>query len=439
MEFDLTENLNITEYTLRVMLEVVIVLGIGLIMGLEREYSALEKGEKKGETPAALFAGVRTFPLVALLGYLSILLGDQFSSSWIFPIAFLSVAVFSVSSYYLSNLKNEVGSTTEFALLAIFLISGIVYQQEYLLAAFLGLLITGLLAFKVTMHRAVTMLSRRDILSILLFAAITALILPLLPNIDIGPYGAFNPFKIWMIASLYIALNFVGYFLHKFLGTKYSVVTTGVLGGFISSTATAWYFSRLGGKSKSGGMAYVGAILLASSIMFPRLLIWLFVLSPVLFNELWIPILVFGIIGFFAGFYYSKKSLGAENLEKQSITNPINLKDASVFVGLYVLILLLVGFSEEQLGNQGVFFAAGISGLTTIDAITISMASYAQSLGITVASIAILIAAFSNTLIKYVLCLIFGNNRMRKFASVGFVPIFAALLAYLLYLSTIAN
>ncbi len=433
MEFDITENLNISQYTLQVMLEVVIVLAIGLIMGLEREYAGLERGEREGAVPAALFAGVRTFPLVGLLGYLSFLISDQFAFPWIFPVAFLAVALFSISSYYLISQRNEVGSTTQFALLAVFLTSGIVYQQEYLLAAFLGLIITGLLAFKVTMHQAVAKLSRRDILSILLFAAITALILPLLPNIDIGPYGAFNPFKIWVIVSLYMALNFFGYFLHKFLGSKYSVVTTGVLGGFISSTATAWYFSRLGGRMKNGGMAYVGAILLASSIMFPRLLIWLSVLSPELLSTLWLPVLVMGLIGFSAGYYYSKKALGAEKLKGQSIANPINIKDAFVFVGLYVVILLLVGFSEDKLGSHGVFFAAGISGLTTIDAITISMAGYANNLGIDVASIAILLAAFSNTLLKYVLCLIFGNNAMRKYATIGYIPIFTALILYLIY------
>lgn len=434
MEFDLTESLNITDFTLQAMMEVLIVLGIGLIMGLEREYSSIQKGIRQGAVRSELFAGVRTFPLVALMGYLSIFLGDELSLPWLFPLTLIVVAAFSVAAYYLSNLKREDGSTTQFALLAAFLLSGIVYHQEYLLAAFLGLLITALLAFKVGMHKAVTKLSQRDILSILLFAVITALILPLLPNIDLGPYGAFNPFRIWLIATIFISLNFVGYFLHKFIGSKYSIVTTGILGGFISSTATAWYFSRLGGKSKEGGMSYVGAIMLASSIMFPRLLIWLFVLNATLFSKLWLPILVFGLIGFFSGFYFSKKSFGKVQSEEQTIENPINLKDASVFVFLYIVILLLVGFAEETLGNRGVYFAAGISGLTTIDAITISMAGYMNTLGISVASIAILIAAFSNTLIKFVLCLIFGNNNMRKYAAIGFTPIFAALIAYMVYL-----
>src|SRR5690606_8743262 len=249
------------------------------------------------------------------------------------------------------------------------------------------------------------------------------------PNIDLGPYGAFNPFRMWLSATIFISPNFDGYFLHKFIGSKYSIVTTGILGGFISSTATAWYFSRLGWKSKEGGMSYVGAIMLASSIMFPRLLIWLFVLNTTLFSELWLPILVFGMIGFFSGFYFSKKSFGKEQFEEQTIENPINLKDASVFVFLYIIILLMVGFAEETLGNRGVYFAAGISGFTTIDAITISMAGYVNTLGISVASIAILIAAFSNTLIKFVLCLIFGNNNMRKYSAIGFLPIFAALIA----------
>lgn len=438
MDFNLTENLDISQSTLRILFELLIVLGIGVIVGLEREYSAVrdhknEKGERE-----ELFAGVRTFPLVALIGYLSILLSDTVSV-WIFPVAFFAVASFAVTSYYLDNLKERDGSTTEFSLLAVFLISALVYSGEYLVSVFLGLLITALLTFKVHIHRAVARLNRQEVLSILLFVVITALVLPLLPNTDFGPYGALNPYKIWFIVTIFIALNFIAYFLHKFIGSKYSIITTGVLGGFISSTATAWYFSRLGGKSKEGGMTHVGAILIASSIMFPRLLIWLVVLNPTLLGEIWLAVVVFGLIGFGSGFYFTKKSLGTEEFGERSIGNPINLKDAGVFGIIYVVILLVVGFAESQFGDQGVFIAAGISGLTDVDAITISMAEYGgNSISMNSAAIAVLIAAFANTIFKYALCLIFGNALMKKYASIGFIPIFVAGLGYMAYLLFVA-
>lgn len=434
MDFNLSENLDVSEFTLRILLELLIVLGIGVIVGLEREYSAAKDAEINEKTGSELFAGVRTFPIVALIGYLSIFLSNEVSS-WIFPVALLVVSAFSVTAYYISNLKNKDGSTTEFALIAVFLLSSLVYMGEYLLSAFIALLITVLLTFKVKIHRAVARLSRQEILSILLFAAITALVLPLLPNQDFGPYGALNPYKIWFIVTIFIALNFVAYFLHKFIGSKYSIITTGVLGGFISSTATAWYFSRLAGKSKEGGMTHVGAIIIASSIMFPRLLIWLVVINPGLLKNLWLPVVIFGLIGFGAGFYFTRKSLGDEDFEERSIGNPINLKDAGIFGVIYVIILLAVGFAEAQFGNQGVLLAAGISGLTDVDAITISMAEYSKgSITNNTAATAILIAAFANTLIKYAFCLIFGNSNMRRYASWGFIPIFVAGIAYIVYM-----
>lgn len=432
MNFNLTENLALSEATLKVLIELLIVLGIGLVIGLEREYSKAVRSESQKHHE--LFAGVRTFPVVALIGYLAIYLNGVFAS-WIFPVVLLGLIGFVVTAYFTNTRRHIEGSTTEFALIAVFLLSALVYHGEYLLSAFIGLLIAVLLTFKVSMHRAVAKLDRKDLLSILIFVAITALILPLLPDKNYGPYGALNPFKIWSIVSIFIALNFIAYFLHKFIPSRYSILTTGVLGGFVSSTATAWYFSRQGGKSDNGGMTHVGAIVIASSIMFPRLLIWLFVLNTALLADIWIPIMIFGALGFGLGFYLSKKSLGKEDTGERDIQNPINIKDASIFAVLYVLILLLVGYAEQQLGSSGVYYAAGISGLTDVDAITISMADYAgDSVSLTTASIAILIAAFSNTIIKYGLCLVFGNNTIRKYASLAYVPLFVAGIAYITYL-----
>ncbi len=431
MEFNFTETFNLSPEMIRLFLEILIVLGIGLLVGLERQYS---KSRKEQEQAVELFAGVRTFPLVAIIGYISIYLGDLLSY-WIFALALVSVAAFAGISYYAGRMKRHAGATTEFALLLVFLLSGLVYTDHYLLAVFVALTVTALLAFKVNIHWAVSRLSQQDILSILLFAVITALILPLLPDKDFGPYGALNPFKIWLIVTIYITLNFVGYFLHKFIDTRYSILATGVLGGFASSTATAWYFSRLGGKEPTGGTTHVAAIILASSIMFPRLLIWLFVLNAELLIELWIPVLIFGIIGFGMGYFLSRRSLSSGDVHSREIENPINLRDALTFGVLYIIILMLVGYADDQFGSQGVYYAAGISGLTDVDAMTISMANYAKgSIEIAVAAAAVLIAAWSNTLVKYVLCLIFGNKQMRRYASYAFLPILAIVMGYVVFL-----
>lgn len=431
MDFNPVESLNLSDAAIHFFQDILIVLGIGLLIGLEREYA---KSQQNEDSAQEMFAGVRTFPLVGIIGYLAIYIGDRFSF-WIYPVVLGGVILLTIVAYYLSRLRKRVGATTELAFIATFLLSSLVYLEEYLLSAFLALLITALLAFKVNLHKAISTFSRKDILSILLFAVITVLILPLLPNKDFGPYGVLNPFKIWLIVTIFIALNFVAYFLHKFIDSRHSILTTGVLGGFVSSTATTWYLSRLGGRTSEGGMTQIAAITLASSIMFPRLLVWLIVLSPELFSILWLPITIFGALGFSIGLYYIKLSTGEHNFEERKITNPINFKDALFFALLYILILLLVGFAKDYLGSKGVFLAAGLSGLTDVDAITISLSNYAnQSIQLSVASVAIIIAAFSNTLVKFAICLVFGNRIIRRYAGFAFGSLFAAGLAYVLYL-----
>jgi uncharacterized membrane protein (DUF4010 family) len=423
---DFFQNLGLDQAMLTTIKELLIVLGIGLLLGLEREYSKQEKVER-------LFAGVRTFPIVALIGYLALLLADQFFSL-IYAVAFTGILII-VALAYSRTQKEDVGSTTEFSLIIAFILGSLVYAKHYHLAVTVAVIVTTLLTLKIRIHEAVHKLSQKDIFSILYFIIITALVLPLLPDEDFGPYGVLNPYKIWLIVSIFVALNFLAYFLAKFFDHQRSIILTGILGGFASSTATAWYFSRQSGKSEQGGIIQAAAIILASSIMFPRLLIWLLIFNMSLFNTLWLPVILFGALGVGVGYYLSNKGMGKQPESKHQIENPINFREALFFAFIYIVIQLVVGFAEEQYGSEGVYLAAGISGLTDIDAITISLADYGkESVSRNVAAVAILIAAFSNTIVKYAFCLIFGNANMKRHVSYAFLPLFAMGIGYILFL-----
>ncbi len=429
MDLQFWESLNLSPETFHAVKDLLVVLGIGFLLGLEREYAKGRSGEEK-----ELFAGVRTFPLVAIMGYLAVYLADRITF-WIYPVVLFCVFAFIIVSYVTYYKQRKAGATTEISLMLTFLLSGLVFVNEYLLSASLALLMATLLAMKVNLHKAVQALSHADIISILQFAVITALVLPLLPDVDLGPYGVFNPYKIWFIVSLFIALNFLAFFLQKFISPKYSTLTAGVLGGFVSSTATTWYLAKKAGRGKPGGVVEAAGIILASSIMFPRLLIWLLLLNLELFLQLAVPVLALGLIGFGVGVALSRSSIRSESQDAPAIENPINLKDALIFGGLYVVILLLVGFAEEKAGSGGVYLAASISGLTDVDAITISMAEYgSRSHLMHMAAVATLIAALTNTVLKYVLCLILGNATLRRKTSLGFIPIGLVGLGYLAYL-----
>lgn len=410
--------------------ELLIVLGIGLLLGIEREFSKNRPDSEK----VKVFAGVRTFPIVALAGYAGALLAEAFSV-WILVAAFAGVLAIIALAYQGSRGK-DLGTTTEFSLMMTFILGALVFTGKYHLSVTIAVLVTALLTLKIRMHEVVKRLSRDEILAILLFVVITALVLPLLPNEDYGPYGVLNPYTVWLIVVIFVTLNFLSYFLSKFLDEKRSTLTIGILGGFASSTATAWYFSRQSRKSRDGDRLRAAAIVLASSIMFFRLLIWLALLNFALLRAIWIPVSVFGLIGLGGGYWLSRQQKQQEenHVVPAGTNNPINLREALFFGLIYLLIQLLVGYTDEQYGASGTFIASGISGITDIDAITISMADLGKEAGKeTVAATAVIIAAFANTLVKYAFCLIFGNASLRRYASFVFIPLFLLGIGYVVF------
>jgi len=422
---DFWQTLGLNSDILHSLQEVLIVLGIGLLLGLEREMS-------KGGPDVPIFAGVRTFPIVTLTGYVAMLLAAEYSV-WIFVGTLFGAAAL-IAMSYVGSKAEQLGTTTEFSLLIAFLLGGLVFTGRYHLAVSVAVAVAALLSLKDPLHQAVQRLSQKDVHSILFFLVITALALPLLPNIDMGPYGIFNLFRIWLIVVIFVALNFLGYFLTKFLDQKKSTLLTGILGGFVSSTATAWFFSRQSRKNQEGGVIEAAAIVLASSIMFPRLLIWLLLLNFELFRSLWIPIVVLGLMGIGIGYWISRRHGAVAEGPPKEVKNPINLREALFFGVIYLGIQFIVGYANEHFGESGVYVASGISGMTDIDAIAISMARFGKEApGIGIAGTAIVIAALTNTLVKYGFCLVFGNRNLKRYSSLAFLPIFALGVGYIIF------
>jgi uncharacterized membrane protein (DUF4010 family) len=353
----------------------------------------------------------------------------------VFLVALAGTIAMTALSYHRTAKKGNRGGTTEFALVLVFLLGGLVALEFYQITIAIAVVVTTVLALKVRMHNVVRALDRREVFSILQFAIISALVLPILPDQDFGPYQAINLYRTWLVVVIFVSLNFVAYFLSKFIRSDRSILATGILGGFASSTATTWYFSRKE-VGESGGQMEAVAILLASSIMFPRLLVWLLLLNRNLLMELWVPILVLAVVGLGVGGWLIRRSQQEVKTQARNRPsgNPINFKDALIFAGVYQGIQLLVAVAGDQFGDQGVYLASGIAGLTDVDAITISMADFeTKELGLAVAAIAIMIGALSNTLVKYILCLTFGNTQLRRLTSMGFVPIFVLGVGYIIY------
>lgn len=409
------------------LLSFLLALGIGILMGLEREHSKNDAGDG-----SEIFAGIRTFPLLTTLGFALMVLGRNLSI-WIFTVGLAGIIAFAISSYISSYQEERRGGTTETATIVAFLLGGMVQAGFMGIAVLIGIVVTGLLALKVQLHSAIGKVGQQDIFALLQFIVLTILVFPLLPDKAFGPYDVLNPSEIWWIVIIILGIDFLGYLLAKFIGKKKGTVITGVLGGFASSTAVAWSFSRKSREGEEHVGEYAGGIVLASSIMFPRILIWLYLWNKTLFWELLLPVLMIGVLGVLLGVYIVRKEKQKGEGMEHEPRNPLNLLSALTFGFLYAAILLLVAFSKDNFGEEGIYIASGISGLTDVDAITISMSKLGgDRFPVFVSHIAIVIGAISNSFLKYGICLVFGSSLMRQWISIGFLPIIAASLFYLL-------
>jgi uncharacterized membrane protein (DUF4010 family) len=254
------------------------------------------------------------------------------------------------------------------------------------------------------------------------FGIVSVIILPLLPNHPYGPWGVLNPRVIWWMVVLISAISMVGYVLMKFLGLRRGMALTGLLGGLASSTATTLGLSQKAREAKREAAAYFAlGIVLASTIMFFRVLFLTWVVDEGLGAALLVPIAIPAATGLLAGAYlWRKKSeTAAAGLE---VKNPMELGSAIKFGLLFAVVLVAARAAHHYFGATGLFVAAGLAGLTDVDAITISTARLARDgvLASSTANAAILLASAANTVVKGGLAVSLGGKALRS----AILPIF---------------
>lgn len=398
-----------------------IALLIGFLVGLQREFDH-DISEKPDEKQ---FAGVRTFSLIALTGCTAAFLSDLAGSSWIFIGVFMALVVMVGIAYLLVGQKGSIGMTTEVAALLTALIGALAYWEQITLAVALGVIITALLSFKLELHGLAERLTRQDLLATLKFAIITAIILPVLPNIPIWdqpPFDVLVPYKIWLMVVLISGISFSGYILIKIVGSRRGISLTGLLGGLASSTAVTLSFAQRSRKNSALGKPFALAIMLAWSVMFARVMIEVAVVHAPLLSTLWLPITVAGLLGlgYSLYLYFSPR---ADDEEDVSVSNPFELGPAITFGLLYGFILLATNAAEQFLGNTGLYLSSIISGLADVDAITLTTAELSRngSIDAATATRAIVLAVVSNTSVKGMIVLSTGSAALRRAILPGFL------------------
>ncbi len=390
---------------------------IGILIGLQREYAHRGPDERA-------FAGVRTFPLIALLGCSAALAADLLDSPWPFVAAMLVLGVFLTVSYYADVSQGRPGLTTEITALLAALAGAFVYWDQIALAVALGVAVTALLSFKLELHGFVRNLTQEDIYAAIKFAVITAIILPVLPNRNFGPapFDVFNPYEIWLLVVLISGISFVGYVLVKVLDARSGVGLIGLLGGLASSTAVTLSFTQRSQNNPSLARPFAFAIIIAWTVMYGRVLVAVAALNFPLASLIGIPIAASILSGLAYCFYlfYRQRT---DNREPVSLSNPFELAPAIKFGLLFVLILLISKAAQVFGGNSALLVSSFLSGLADVDAIALSVAELSRggSLAIGVAGQAVLLAAIANTLAKGALVLIGGTSGLRRAILPGYL------------------
>jgi uncharacterized membrane protein (DUF4010 family) len=416
---------------LEFLVRMLVACGIGFVIGLEREFAS------HAEAKQEIFAGVRTFMIVALLGFVAALLSFAFTP-WLFITALLGVIVFAAVHYLADTSKGQVGGTTEFTVLLAFLLGGATLLGYVEASLALMVIVVSLLSLKVRLHEFIGRITQEELFAFIRFVVVALLVFPFLPNEAYGPYEAINPREIGWIVILVSGLGFGGYLLTKFLGPDKGTLFAGIAGGLVSSTMTTWVFTQKSRESASFSRQCAVAILAAAAVMALRLLVLIWIFNRSLLPGLLLPVGLMLAASLGAAWYFFRRQ--GKPMDKQvalPLGAPLRLWEAVLFGLFFIGMLLLVNYANDVFGTKGILLSSAIAGLVDVDAIALSIAK-ARALPTLTAQNAILIAALVNTLFKMAIPLWLGAPPLRRYALMGYGLCFLGGLIGLVWINVMA-
>lgn len=386
-----------------------IATGIGLLIGLERERVSSAR------------AGLRTFALVGMFGALAAMLGGQLGSFAPFVAGLVIVALTIVAAYLRHPDPSDPGTTSVAALVVCYCLGAATWLGHAQLAVMLAVTTTVLLYFKAQLRGLATRLDARDWISILQFGVLSLVILPILPNEEMGPYGALNPHQIWRMVVLIAGVSLAGYAALQLVGVRYGAVFVGVFGGLASSTATTLLYARQARELPAASAMAALVIVIANLVMVLRVAVIAAVVAPGVAPTLaraLIPALALGVL---AALWHWRQLPARGGAVLPATGNPTELKTALGFGAAYALVLLAAAWLSEMAGSRGLYALAFVSGLTDVDAITLSsLRLYALErleLGVTVTAIGI--AMLANLAFKLGIAAVIGGRALGARAAIG--------------------
>ncbi len=391
--------------TLELFLDLGTALGLGLLIGTERGWSHRDTEDSR------LLAGIRTFGLIGLTGGLAALLGNLFGlAAWIAVLAIIGLLTV---AGYLSEQRSvgDLGLTNATTLLLTFLLGSLAMHDNRSLAAACAVVVALLLSLKEPLHSGLRRLSEKELSGALKLLFISLVLLPALPNQGYGPWASFNPYAIWWMVVLIAGIGFAAYVAIRLIGPRHGLLVTALLGGMVSSTAMTITLARLHHGRNLQAILSAG-LLATSALMFPRVLIEIGLVNAALLPALVWPLGLAALI--YTGgalLYFRRAGAEVQGNPEPPLKNPFELAPALRFAALLVLILFMVEAGRHWFGAAGVYLVALLSGLSDVDAITLSLSRQAlHGLDPEVAALGIYLAALSNSVTKAVLILLIGGR-----------------------------
>jgi uncharacterized membrane protein (DUF4010 family) len=377
-------------------------LGLGLLIGLQREHARTELG------------GIRTFPLLALLGLICGLLADEWGAAVVVA-GFLGVTSLAV----LANLsrirqKTDTGNqTTEAAALLTFALGAYLATDGYAEALVIGAIAAVLLQFKRPMHRFAHAIEEREIHAVMRFVIVSLIILPILPDQTYGPFQVLNPRQIWLMVVLIVGIGLAGYVSYKFFGERAGVLPGGILGGVVSSTATTVAYARRAKEAPDSAALAAITIMIASAVAVARVIVEVAVVAPGILAGVLPPLLAQLLLmaAVTGGMLHFHRQNGNVMPEQE---NPAELKTALIFAALYALAIFTTAAAKDHFGDEALYGVAVISGFVDVDAITLSSTQLAaaQRIDATTTWRVILIAVLVNLVFKAGVALSLGSAKL---------------------------
>lgn len=397
--------------------------GLGLLVGLQRE-----RGDHE-------MAGVRTFTLISVLGVLAGFLTREYENPYILPVFVIAITALMVTANIIKAERDDnpkIGQTTEVAILLMFAIGSYLVLGSLTIGVIVGGMLAILLYVKESLHNFIDKLEDKDLSAIMTFAGISLVVLPILPDKTFGPYRVLNPKNIWLMVTLIVGISILGYFIYKWLGKKVGMISNGILGGIISSTATTASYARKAKDSEFAGKISAFVILVSITVSLVRVLIEVGVVIPEKLSEIIVPIFILFVfmvllsVGLF--FTLNKQNSSDEMPEPK---NPAQFKTALFFGFLYAIVLLAAAFSNEKFGDSGLYIVSFIGGLANKDTITLSLSQLIKDgLDASLGWKLIMTAIISNMAFKILIVAVLGNRQLTKW--LGLAMLFSIAVALLL-------